>query len=543
MTPSQDSAVQNPDMPGLGAGSIALLKDQIEQGSDAFTIACTLSFNSFEAYADTRNSTNDEYEIEAHVRALVLKELHGWKWTELHEFLSEDQRAQTIGYNPEKFAEGKTAPSRTTISRSRNRYFGDKLVTNIDGLAEWIRDYAKETGNLIGDLMVEPEDRTGDSQRTQFRVKREKTHEVAERFRELFYDELELQLPDESDFTEADFYDFFLHIALTGDFANNGADTWREEVDEEDSAPSGDTFREYLRMFDELEENEVTRLFDSINELLWEIADERELTDRFTDVAIDENSWLYYGDSDTPRILEVNPKRGTDKAFQFLTLSVIGDGGERFTVAVKQVASRQEKIEAVKDLVEEADERLFVRNTMLDRGFYGTLFAQALEETSVNYIIRAQAGRKSKQMWEEAENGVNVERTTMSRSYAPYESVEVTRFVVPARDDADAEYMAFITNRELTERQAKRFGKHYVRRWGIETSYRVIGDFLPKTASKDVALRVWYYRMAILLYNVWVLVNEVVKETFDLDVDASPPVTAKYLLTVLRKKHSNHPVT
>lgn len=79
----------------------------------------------------------------------------------------------------------------------------------------------------------------------------------------------------------------------------------------------------------------MTRLFDSINELLWEIADERELTDRFTDVAIDENSWLYYGDSDTPRILEVNPKRGTDKAFQFLTLSVIGDGGERFTVAVK----------------------------------------------------------------------------------------------------------------------------------------------------------------------------------------------------------------
>ena len=73
MTPSQDSAVQNPDIPGLGAGSIALLKDQIEQGSDAFTIACTLSFNSFEACADTRNSTNDEYEIEDHVRALVLK--------------------------------------------------------------------------------------------------------------------------------------------------------------------------------------------------------------------------------------------------------------------------------------------------------------------------------------------------------------------------------------------------------------------------------------------------------------------------------------
>ena len=59
----------------------------------------------------------------------------------------------------------------------------------------------------------------------------------------------------------------------------------------------------------------MTRLFDSINELLWEIADERELTDRFTDVAIDENSWLYYGDSDTPRILEVNQNEGLTKRF------------------------------------------------------------------------------------------------------------------------------------------------------------------------------------------------------------------------------------
>jgi len=116
-------------------------------------------------------------------------------------------------------------------------------------------------------------------------------------------------------------------------------------------------------------------------------------------------------------------------------------------------------------------------------------------------------------------------------------------FVVPARDDADAEYMAFITNRELTTKQARRIGRDYKRRWGIETSFRVINDFLPKTTSKDVGLRVWYYQMGTLLYNVWVLVNSVVAEALGLDADASPPVTAKYMLTVMISKHGDHSIS
>lgn len=209
---------------------------------------------------------------------------------------------------------------------------------------------------------------------------------------------------------------------------------------------------------------------------------------------------------------------------------------------MRHVASKQEKLEAVKDLVEEAQERLFVRNVMLDRGFYGTLFAQALTETGVNFVIRSQTGYKSKQMWEDAEDGVAVERTTMSRSYAPYESVEITRFVVPA-EDADSDYMAFITNRELTKRQARRIGKAYKRRWEIETSYRVTRDFLPKTTSKDFALRQFDYRMAVLLYNTWVMLNTVVTESLGLPADASPPVKAKYYLTVLRNKHNDQGIT
>jgi len=363
---------------------------------------------------------------------------------------------------------------------------------------------------------------------------------MIEQFRTLFYDKIDINLPDEANFEKKDLLDFFLHIALTDDFANNGAKTWREEVDDEDTAPSGDTLRDYIRMFDELEEQEVSRMFRKVSELLWQLADRHGYLDSFVDAAIDGHAWLYYGDDDTPRISEVDPDRGTDKAYKFLTLSVVGDDGEKFTLAVRQVASKQEELEAVKDLAEEAGERLFLRDVFLDRGFYGTLYAQALKETGVNFVIRAQKGSRSKKLWEQAENGVNVEQDVeMSRSYAPYESVVITRFVVPADDDVDDEFVAFITNRELTRWQARRVGATYKRRWGIETSYRVTDDFLPKTASTDFALRQYYYQMAVLLYNVWVLVNAVVAESLGLEVDASPPVTAKYLLIVMRNKHRN----
>ncbi|MGC9209140.1 MAG: hypothetical protein ACP5GH_04755 [Nitrososphaeria archaeon] len=41
----------------------------------------------------------------------------------------------------------------------------------------------------------------------------------------------------------------------------------------------------------------------------------------------------------------------------------------------------------------------------------------------------------------------------------------------------------------------------------IETSYRMINQFLPKTTSKNYSLRKLYFYLAVLFYNIWVLLN------------------------------------
>jgi hypothetical protein len=242
--------------------------EPIDEGYNAFTVVCTLSPEHLDGFEDTRVDWHHQYALAPHIRALILRELWGWKWSELHAFLEADDHAQTIGYDPDKFENDADVPSYSAIYRAWNQYFGDDLKQIIKKVARHIRDYARETGNLLGNQTLHAEDNEDVSERTQYRVKRRLAHQMIEQFRTLFYDEIDVNLPNEASFEKKDLLDFFLHIALTDDFANNGAKTWREEVDDEDTAPSGDTLRDYIRMFDELEEREVSRMFREVSELL-----------------------------------------------------------------------------------------------------------------------------------------------------------------------------------------------------------------------------------------------------------------------------------
>ena len=58
----------------------------------------------------------------------------------------------------------------------------------------------------------------------------------------------------------------------------------------------------------------------------------------------------------------------------------------------------------------------------------------------------------------------------------------------------------------------KRVLKLYKRRWGIETSYRKIREFLPKTTSRSWVVRIFYFVLACMTYNAWIVLNAKAKE-------------------------------
>jgi hypothetical protein len=45
------------------------------------------------------------------------------------------------------------------------------------------------------------------------------------------------------------------------------------------------------------------------------------------------------------------------------------------------------------------------------------------------------------------------------------------------------------------------------KRWAIETSYRMINKFLARTTSRLHLIRILYFYLAVLLYNLWVMLN------------------------------------
>ncbi|MFP3262266.1 MAG: transposase [Nitrososphaeria archaeon] len=62
------------------------------------------------------------------------------------------------------------------------------------------------------------------------------------------------------------------------------------------------------------------------------------------------------------------------------------------------------------------------------------------------------------------------------------------------------ELLVFATNTNIKPKAIRRM---FRKRWAIETSYRMINQFLPKLYS----LRKLYFYLAVLLYNIWVFIN------------------------------------
>ena len=62
----------------------------------------------------------------------------------------------------------------------------------------------------------------------------------------------------------------------------------------------------------------------------------------------------------------------------------------------------------------------------------------------------------------------------------------------------------FATNTNL---KPEKIRDVFRKRWGIETSYRMVRMFHAKTTSKLYRLRILYFYLAVLLYNLWITLN------------------------------------
>jgi len=79
----------------------------------------------------------------------------------------------------------------------------------------------------------------------------------------------------------------------------------------------------------------------------------------------------------------------------------------------------------------------------------------------------------------------------------------------------DDKFIAFVTNIKFDDPQRilSVIPEEYRYRWGIETSYRVEDGFEAKMTSRNFTLRVIYFMLSIILYNLWILTRVKVQGT------------------------------
>ena len=348
------------------------------------------------------------------------------------------------------------------------------------------------------------------------------------------FSHIDLGLGPNAQYEQADLLELVAHCGIADEFANGGAKTRRVATGEmnglrnDHRSPTAKALGHHLRG---LERNAIIEQFAEVFDEFRRLAAKSRLFTGPVDVAIDIHDWLYYGDAETEMVSHTNLSRGTNTAFKFLTACIVTDG-LRLTVAVEPIGEDIDHVDALDGALHEATEWAEIRQVYLDRGFYEVAVLRTLQAHDLDYVVRA---RQFPSMATDHPT-VQVEHDyVMGGSRPPYDTITLSRFCVPHREHPNEQQTYFVTNRPVDEEIGPALANAYRRRWGIETSYRLIGDFLAKSRSTVFTVRLFYFLFAVTLYNLWVLCNRLLASVFGWELDP-PPISAAIFARLVRNR-------
>jgi hypothetical protein len=207
-------------------------------------------------------------------------------------------------------------------------------------------------------------------------------------------------------------------------------------------------------------------------------------------VAIDWHYEMYYGDSNAEGVVGTQPKDGSHHAYRFATLSILVKG-ERLTLAIVPMLDKHVLSYVAILLCRAFELGISVKLLLLDRGFYCIEVARFLQHKVRDADSCAKQEHKSM-------GGQDLHDEEPEQGQGEPGNVQ-------ARDDGGEGKASSIRNQH--EHQTQEDKEAIQKRWSIETSYRMVRKFLAKTTSKIYSIRLLYFYLAILLYNLWVLLN------------------------------------
>ena len=474
-------------------------------------------------------SSSNHYGMSELFRLFLLKELHGWE--------HETALVKYLKHHPDlcKNLGLETVPDQSTLWRSWHTRFTADLREMIESAARTILIKAQDAGVSVP---REPErkrrryDNDPEEADPTDRTIIEQAKRVSNHISRLVFPAFSLNRGEGCEIHENAYWDLQTYLGLRENLAaNEGARSFVHESTR-NRTPLGHAHREHIRNLSIPEIREMYR--HAVDRLLDELAKTDEFF-RAGIVAIDiTEDDPFTGDRAGHEAEIIGTKEATDEyAYQWATVQLVGNAVP-IVLDARPVRRGETRKEIVEDLLDSAQNLVYVDNVLMDREFDSQHVLEMISQRGLSYVVpkrmhtseRAQSKRL--RYWNK--DRYNTDRSLHLGDNKWHETTLIYRRKENSEHTDHRQYSVFMSNR------GGRFLSEYGYRWEIESGYKSIKRFMAATTSKDFVLRFFYFAFACLLYSIWRAVDLLVQVELTGEYDHAPMVTADNTLTLLKKQ-------
>ena len=240
----------------------------------------------------------------------------------------------------------------------------------------------------------------------------------------------------------------------------------------------------------------ITRSYKKLRKL---IRKGRPKIDKEVDLAIDVHDEMYHGEKKRG-IVGTKPKNGSHFAFKFLAVRIVSGNTQHIVdiIPLLEKSVTQPTINAI----EELRRKYNIRYVLMDGEFYSSGLLVYLDKRGIVYVCRRKYSAALHNQNLPYKKAV-LYPIKVNNGETPKEC-----FVYRFHGRKDDFYLA-----SNMKEQAGKIRKLFRIRWRIETAFREVKRFGIKTCTRSRFIRLFFYFISCLLYNLWIGIRSIAKRT------------------------------